>query len=166
MAIRSPPALVGAALAMGALALTLDELVRAQPVYFSWPNKPAVGALLLLALIAAMGWLIRDTRHRVAANAWAKAALALALSLPLGWIFTAGIVFRKFSGIPDGDMPDGVIDRMNADVFQMQIAALLVMSGVLVCIVMTTRPTRDITPPASPAATPPPPPGYSPAPPA
>lgn len=125
-------------LATAVLALTLDELLRDQPAYFTWPNGPVVGAMALLALIAATVWLTRDSRP----NAWAKAALALAVSLPLGWMATSDIVLGKLRGLPDGDMPDGLLDRMNADVVQMQLAALYITLGALGCIVMNARQAR------------------------
>lgn len=134
-----PAALMSAVLAAAALTLTLDELSRAQPVYFSWPNGPGVGALVLLALIGTTAWLVRDTRPWRRSNTWAKAALALVVSLPFGWYATMEIVHRKLRGLPDGDMPEGLVDRMNADVLQMHIAALVVTTAVLACIAMTAR---------------------------
>lgn len=132
-----------AVLATAALTLTLDELSRPQPIYFSWPNAPGVGILVLLALIGTAAWLVRDTRSRPNSNAWAKSALALTTSLPLAWYATMEIVWRKLRGVPDGDMPEGLVDRMNADVLQMQIAALIVTSAVLVCVTMTVRRSRE-----------------------
>jgi hypothetical protein len=130
---------MSAILAMAALTLTLDELSRPQPVYFSWPNGPGVGMLVLLALIGTTAWLVRDTRSWPNSNAWAKSAFALVVSLPLGWYATMEIVGRKLVGLPDADMPEGLVERMNADVLQMHIAALIVTGAVLACIAMTTR---------------------------
>lgn len=139
MAGIRPAVLMSAVLGIAALVLTLDELSRVQPTYFSWPNAPGVGALVLLALFGAVAWLVRDTRPRRASNMWAKSALALTVSLPLAWYATNDIVWRKLRVVPDGDMPAGLVDRMNADVFQMQVAGLAVTAGVLACIVMTTK---------------------------
>jgi hypothetical protein len=140
MARPRPAIIVSAILATAALALTIDEFARPQPPYFDWPGGGiGAGTLVLPALITATWWLVRDTRQQPSANVWAKSALALAISLPLAWIATAKIVFAKLRGIPDGDMPEGLVDRMNADVFQMQFAALLVTVGVLVCIAMADR---------------------------
>jgi hypothetical protein len=139
MAKIRPAVLISAALATGALALTLDELLREQPAYFSWPNGSAVGVLVLAALIAATWWLVRDTRLQSGANAWAKSALALAISVPFGWIATERIAWGKLRALPDGDMPDGVVEAMNGDVLQMQLVALVVTATVLACIAMTAR---------------------------
>lgn len=149
MARVRPAVLMSAVLATAALTLPLDELSRPQPAYFSWPNGPGVDVLVLLALIVTIGWLVRDTRPQSGANAWAKSALALAASLPLAWIATERIVVRKLRGLPDGDMPDGLAERMNADVIQMQIAALIIAASVLFCIAMTTRQRGASKPPAS-----------------
>jgi hypothetical protein len=135
---------MSAVLASAALTLTLDELSRPQPVYFSWPNGPGVGMLVLLALIGSTVWLVRDTRYWRKSNAWAKSALALVVSIPLAWYATGEIVFRKLYGLPDGDMPEGLVARMNSDVFQMQLAALIVTVGVLACIAMTARQWRRV----------------------
>ena len=115
------PALVmSALLAAAALVLTLDEFARPQPGHFSWPTGVELGAIVLLAMIAAIGWLVRDTPARSSARAWAKTALAL-----------------------DADLPEGLAERMNADVQQMQVAALLITISVLACLAMTARKTRQ-----------------------
>jgi hypothetical protein len=134
--------LMSATLATAALVLTLDELSRPRPVYFSWPDAPELDAITLLALVGATGWLVRATRTHASANTWAKSALALAASLPFGWIVSTEIVRRKLIGLPDADLPESLADRMVADVVQMQVAALLVTVATLACIAFAAQAQR------------------------
>ncbi|MBX9745819.1 MAG: hypothetical protein K2X34_02890 [Hyphomonadaceae bacterium] len=97
--------------------------------------------LALLALIGSTSWMVRSTRLQPNANAWAKAALSLAVSLPLAWIATAQIVMGKLRGIPDGDMPTGLVEQMSSDVLQMQTVALLTTMLILGCVGVTARRT-------------------------
>lgn len=144
MARAHSAAILGAVLAAMAVALTVDDFTR--PVDLSDLFLIGAGVLVLPALIAATWRLVVDTRQTSPANAWAKSALALAVSLPLAWIATSNIVWSKLIGVPDGDMPDGLVERMNADVLQMQAAALLVEVSVLACIAMAWRRMEDAGP--------------------
>lgn len=126
-----PSAVVTTVLASCALALTIDEL--AHPGYLNWPDGAFVGALVLLALLAATGWLVLATREHGPARIWARAALVLALLLPAIWLYRQDKILHELSALPDADLPPGWADRVSGDVMQTQVVVLVVTVGLLAC---------------------------------
>jgi hypothetical protein len=128
-------AIVSMALAACALALTVNELLQDRPRYLTFPNGGWLGGVVLLALVVANAWSLREVRHDRGAVSWAKTALTLSATLPLIWAFRYLQVWREVSLLEDTDVPEEWSARMVGDMFQTHLVALGVTISVLACII-------------------------------
>jgi formate hydrogenlyase subunit 3/multisubunit Na+/H+ antiporter MnhD subunit len=120
-------------LSLCALALTTKAALLPEAGGINVPQAPHVGALTLLGLIGATVWLVRTSSGQLRAQAWAKAALTLSLTLPAIWLFRERSIIQELSGMPDADLPAGWLDRVNGDLHQTQLVALTVTVALIVC---------------------------------